>query len=66
MSVHSTKSKCLIVSSGRLKNGANPFTVVTCNKNGPYPFTSLTSFSYLCVKESKFKDALLWQVKRRV
>ena len=66
MSVHSTKSKCLIISSERLKNGANPFTIVANDKNGPYPFTCLTSFSYLCVKESKFKDALLWQVKRRV
>ena len=55
MSVHSTKSKCLTINSERLKNGANPFTIVVNDKNGPYPFTHLTSFSYLCVKESNSK-----------
>ena len=52
---HSTKCKSLIFSLERLKNGVNPFTFVTCDKNGPYPFTCLTSFSYLCVKESNSK-----------
>lgn len=39
-SIHSTKSKCLIISSGRLENGANPFTFVTATKNGVNPFSN--------------------------